>query len=146
MNLVTAPKGVTVSYRGRVLGQTPLRIRAKTDRPFLLVLNKEKHQVQTFVAKTSSFGGLTQKVTLPLLEGALQVGAKGQTRVTLRCRTPGLHRIFLNGRDSGRNCPCSLRVGLGTNNAGIFLPEDKKTEFKYFRAKPGEEVVLSFER
>jgi hypothetical protein len=144
LDLYTAPKQVSVIHHGRVLGKTPLRLRGRAGRLYLLVLNREGYRVKTTQIRLSGYGGLLLRDVLAHLPYPTPKASEGQTRVSVRCRTQGVRRIFINGRDTGRNCPATLRVGTGTNNVGVLLPRQKRTAFKHFRAKPGKAVVVSF--
>jgi hypothetical protein len=64
--------------------------------------------------------------------------------VRVTCEHPGVFRVYLNGRDTGRNCPTVLSVGYGRNNVRVLLPQKKRTAFKYFRAIAGKVVEVHF--
>ncbi len=144
LDLYTAPKQVSVIHDGRVLGTTPLRLRGRAGRLYLLVLNREGYRVKTTQIRLSGYGGLLLRDVLAHLPYPTPKARQGQTRVSVRCRTQNVRRIFINGRDTGRNCPATLKVGTGTNNVGVLLPRQKRTAFKHFRAKRGQAVEVSF--
>ena len=144
LDLITAPKGVSVIYQGYILGQAPLRLRGKPGRRFFLVLNREGYRVKTTLARLSSYGGLILRNVLGFIPYPAQRAGDGQTRVDVRCRSTGVLRIFLNGRDTGRNCPAVLKVDGGTNNVGVLLPRQKRTAFKHFRSHLGHAVRVDF--
>lgn len=144
VDVVTAPRGVAVAYMGQVLGKTPLRLRGRVGKRYMLVLNRESYRVKTTAVRLSRYGGMLLRNVLAPIRYPVARAKPGRTSVRVVCRTQGVLRVFLNGRDSGRNCPVALKVGYGKNNVGVFLPRRGRTVFKYFRAKAGKQVVVNF--
>ncbi|MFH2008526.1 MAG: protein kinase [bacterium] len=146
VDILTAPGDVSVIYKGRVLGTTPLRIRGKAGRRFFLTLNKAGFKVTAIQPRPSRYLGLNFRAYLKPIQYPAKVGAAGDTRVAVQCKRQGIYRVFMNGRDTGHNCPAVLKVSRGKNNVGIFLPEEKRTVFKYFISKADDEITVRFDR
>ncbi len=144
IDLFTAPHGVGVIYNNYLLGKTPIRLRAKSSRRYLLVLNKEGHKVKAINPKFSRFAGLRHRIILKSPTTLARLGAKGQTRLEVRCRTSKIFRVFLNGRDTGRNCPVILKVSRGPNAPGIYLPSKDHVTFRKVKSIPQKSVTVRF--
>jgi hypothetical protein len=144
IELLTAPTGVSVIHDKRLLGITPIRLRAKRGKRYLLVLNKEGYKVKAIKPKFSRFAGLRHRVTLGSIVFLARKGTTGQTRIDVRCRTPRIYRVFLNGRDTGRNCPTTLKVSRGPNAPGIYLPDRDRVTFKKIKSIPQKSVTVEF--
>lgn len=144
VDVVTAPRGVSVIYEDQILGKTPLRLRGRMGKRYLLVLNREAFRVKTTAVRISRYGGMLLRNVLTPIPYPVRLAKPGRTSVRVVCKTQGVLRVFLNGRDSGRNCPVALKVGYGKNNAGVLLPTRGRTVFKYFRAQAGKQVVVEF--
>jgi hypothetical protein len=144
LELYTAPTGVAVIHDNRLLGLTPIRLRAKAARRYLIVLNKEGHKVKAIKPQFSRFVGLRHRVTLKPNTFLARTGTAGQTRLQVRCRTAKIFRIFLNGRDTGRNCPATLKVSRGPNAPGIYLPDLDRVTFRKVKSIPQQTVTVDF--
>lgn len=144
IELLTAPPGVGVIHANQLLGQTPIRLRAKSAKRYLIVLNKEGHKVKVIKPKFSRFVGLRHRVTLKSSTHLARMGKDGQTRLVVRCRTANIFRVFLNGRDTGRNCPTILKVSRGPNAPGIFLPDKDRVTFRKVKSIPQQSVKVEF--
>jgi eukaryotic-like serine/threonine-protein kinase len=144
IDLLTAPRGVGVIYNNYLLGKTPIRLHAKKGKRYLLVLNKEGQKVKPINPKFSRFAGLRHRIILKSPTNLARLGTEGQTRLEIRCRTSGIYRVFLNGRDTGRNCPVTLKVSRGPNAPGIYLPAKDHVTFRKVKSLPQKAVIVEF--
>jgi serine/threonine-protein kinase len=144
IEIITAPWGVMVIHQNRILGKTPLRLRGKRGKRYHLALNKVGYRPRIIRRRTSRYTGLKLRATLTHIRYLAQTGGKGQTRVEVRCKTAHIHRVYLNGRDTGRNCPVTLVTSRGTNTLGIRLFSRGKIVFKSVRSRPRKKVTLRF--
>ena len=109
------------------------------------MLNKERHKVKAIKPKFSRFVGLRHRVTLKASTYLARTGKAGQTRLEISCRTANIYRVFLNGRDTGRNCPITLKVSRGPNAPGIYLPDKDRVTFHKVKSIPQKLLKVKFE-
>lgn len=139
VDLKTMPEGANVIIGKLVLGKTPLRLGLKPGRPYVIALNKERHSVIVQKLKVSKKRGRTLAVELPPVKKPARKARTGRTAVMVECAPPGVHRVYLNGWDSGYNCPVALETDPGKNNIGFRIPGTlKKMHYQDFVVRTGQ--------
>ena len=138
LDIKTTPDGASVIIGSTIAGKTPLRLGLKTGRSYLIVLNKEGRSVAVRKVKLGKRQGKRLAVKLSAVKKKRRKARTGHTAVRVDCKPPDVHRIYLNGWDSGFNCPVALRVGVGKNDIGYRIPGTrKKMRYKDFYVRTG---------
>ncbi len=144
VRIESVPSGAQVVCNGRLAGRTPMVLRFHGERRCELVLNKELRRPVRRVLTRERWEGRRLKVYLPWVRGRAKKARRG-TSVQVLCRGPGVYRVYLNGRDSGWNCPVRLRVPPGRNDVGLYLSRGKRVYYRRFTVRGGQTYVVEWE-
>jgi serine/threonine-protein kinase len=146
VDLVTEPAGASVVVGGRVLGKTPTRLRLKPKKPYVVALNKEGRGVEVRRITLGADKGRRLKVELPPVKKPARRARTGHTAVMVSCTPKGIRRVYLNGWDTGLNCPVALEVGPGKNNVGYRSGDSvKNMTYKDFMVRTGKLKEIEIE-
>ena len=143
IDVITVPTGATVLCGKRVMGLSPLRLRFGSARKCHLILNHAGRRVVDRVVTIRRFGDHKLKVYLPRLAHSFRKAKRGRTSLDVRCSPPGAYRIYVNGRDTGWNCPARIHVDMGSNDMGLYLMRGRRVMYKRFRVHAGHTVVIN---
>lgn len=145
LDVYSKPRGAAVILDNQVLGKTPVRLRLKPGKFYHLVINKIGYQVRENRVRMPKRYGLRLFVWLPYVTHRAPLAKPGQTAVAVTCKHQKVFRVFLNGRNTGRNCPVTLKVGRGRNNVGIYVPRKRRVVFKYFSGHANKATPVHFD-
>jgi hypothetical protein len=146
IDLVTEPPGASVVVGARVLGKTPTRLRLKPKKPYAVALNKEGRGVEVRRITLGADKGRRLKVELPPVKKPARRARTGHTAVMVSCTPKGIRRVYLNGWDTGLNCPVALEVGPGKNNVGYRSGDSvKNMTYKDFMVRTGKLKEIEIE-
>ncbi len=143
VDIITKPKGANVLCGRKRMGKTPLRIRLPRKGACELILNLPLHRVVERRLTRSRWGGRRFVQYLPLVPSPARIARRG-TSIDTKCHGPAVYRIFLNGRDTGRNCPVRLRLPPGTNDLSIHLSRSRRLFYKKFRLRGGQTEIVEW--
>jgi hypothetical protein len=146
LDLHTEPNGASVIYKGKIVGKTPLRIKMSDGERLEVVLNKEGRRVKRKSLRMFGDSGRKLRVFLPNVRRRSSEASEGQTAVSVRCGSTDVYRVYLNGWDTGHNCPVTLRVEPGRNNVAIRRSGSDRLEYKDFRVHTGERATVEWSR
>lgn len=144
LDLITDPEGAVVTWKDRLIGRTPIRLQLETGKDYLFALTKEGRRLT--LQKVNLAPGKAKKMDLYLkyVTKKTQKARQGQSGISVVCRTKEIYRIYLNGRDTGYNCPISLRSEPGRQSVGIYLPRQDRILYQYVRVTTGKWVSVDW--
>jgi serine/threonine-protein kinase len=146
LDLHTEPKAAALIHKRKIIGSTPLRVKMQTLSRLDVVLNKEGRRVKRVTLKMFGDSGRKVRIFLPNVRRETETAKPGQTAVQVKCATAGIYRVYLNGWDTGHNCPVKLRVEPGRNNVAIRESGSDRLDYKDFRVHTGETVEVEWNR
>ncbi|HEY7953942.1 MAG TPA: serine/threonine-protein kinase [Polyangia bacterium] len=124
LDIITTPVGATIFVDGEPRGPSPLH----------LTIASGRHRV---VALADGFLLRHETVEVPdaarvdwtLAPARLPAELAGDAGLKVRCKTQGELRIFVDGADSGRQCPNDERISVkpGPHKIGLYSPRTEKT-------------------
>jgi hypothetical protein len=135
LDLLSVPPGASVIYKLRVVGKTPVRLQLKPSRLYSFVLHRDRYKLHSRRVRMPRSRGREVRVYLKRLRTRVKLGKKRRTAISVVCRTAGVYRVYLNGRDSGYTCPVTLASGVGRQSIGLFLPNKDRIEYRKIRAR-----------
>lgn len=124
LSVVTAPAGATVYLDGEPKGTTPTALPANPgSHKIVLVSHGFAMWRRTVTVKRT---GLS--VDTRLVAAKLPSEVNGPAGLKVRCRTQNELRIFVDGNDSGVNCPNDQRISVqpGTHKIGLLSPRTEQ--------------------
>jgi len=138
LDIKTEPAGADVIIDTIVVGKTPVRLGLKPNRRYLIALNKQGRSVIVRRIKLRKRKARVIDVKLPPVKKPARKPRTGHTAVMVECEPPGVHRVYLNGWDTGYNCPVAFEVSVGKNNVGFRVPGTiKKMHYQNFSVRYG---------
>ncbi len=145
LDLYTQPSGAVVIVEGRSVAKTPVRFKIPEGQTLEVVLNKEGRRLKIEQLKAPGDQGRMLKVFLPNVRKKAVKAETGQTAVEVRCKTPEIYRIYLNGWDTGFNCPVTIRVDPGNNNVARRIEPEARLDYKDFRVHTGHTAIVDWD-
>ncbi len=143
IDVVTVPKGANVLCDRKRMGKTPLRLRLQAGQTCDLILNLPRHRIVDRHLGAKRWGGKRFKQYLPMISRPPKIARSG-TSVDTKCQGPAIYRIFLNGRDTGHNCPARIRIPPGINDISIHLTRNRRLFYKKFRVRGGKTEIVEW--
>jgi len=118
VKITSSPAGAVVFVDGTRRGETPLELSLDGEHRVVVAAEGKKLRKETVRAP--------QALDLQLEPAT---GLSGSGGLKVRCKTTGALRIFVDGVDSGHNCPNDQRISVapGPHKVGLYNPLDDKT-------------------
>jgi len=145
LDLHSEPKGASVIVGDRVVTQTPVRLKMKDGQVLQVVLNKEGRRLKNEELRMFGDSGRKIKVFLPNVRRKAVKAGPGHTAVSVVCKKSDIHRVYLNGWDTGYNCPVKIRVDPGNNNVAIRIDAEGRLDYKDFRLQTGHTATIEWD-
>ena len=145
LDLHTEPRGAAIIVGKRIVGKTPVRFKMRNGQTLEVVLNKEGRRLRNKELKMFGDSGRKLKVFLPNIRKKAKEARKGQTAVSVTCARKDIYRVYINGWDTGHNCPAKLPVDAGKNNVARRLKADGRLDYKDFRVHTGQTFTISWD-
>jgi len=145
LDLHTEPRGAAIIVGKQIVGKTPLRFKMRNGQSLEVVLNKEGRRLRNKELKMFGDSGRKLKVFLPNVRKKVKVARKGGTAVSVSCAHRGIYRVYINGWDTGHNCPAKLPVDAGKNNVARRIQADGRLDYKDFRVHTGQTFSIRWD-
>ncbi|MFH2009542.1 MAG: protein kinase [bacterium] len=136
LDVQTIPKGAKVFVSGILRGTSPLRVRLPPGRRYALVLSTPGLGLYRSPVWLPPTHGRRVKIMLQTLSRRLHKAGPGRTSIQVTCRTKGLYRIYIDGRDTGFDCPTPpIAVLPVIHSVSMYMPTQNKTVWKKLRPR-----------
>jgi len=143
---VTIPPGAAVTIDEAPAGVTPGRLKLATGKRFGLHLSLPAYDPFRTTLWMPPRGGRKLEIILQPMARALPLAKPGETAFRVRCAFRTHHRVLVDGRDSGYDCPTPALAVIPTiHTLSTLLPRTQQLVWKSVRPRPGQitEVVLT---
>lgn len=145
LDVVTIPAGARVYVNGTFRGQSPLRALAPAGRRIRVALALRGRGLFKTRLWMPSAVGRRLRITMPFLRKPFLTARAGRTALQVTCHTAGVHRVYIDGRDTGLACPTPpLEVLPVVHLVTLYLPTRGRTVWRKLRPKAGRVTTISF--
>ena len=144
LDLRSSPSGASIIYKKRVIGKTPARVILKPSKLYTFYLHRDRYRFYKRRVRMPSSKGREVTVYLKKMRGRSRLAKKRRTGIKVICRTKGVFRIYLNGRDTGYTCPATIASGVGRQSIGLYFPHTDRTSFRKVRARYRRHVKMKW--
>jgi hypothetical protein len=124
IEVTTKPPGATVYIDGAARGPSPQQV-ALPKGSHTLAVALDGHKLYR---KSVTIGDVVLRAEVPLEPARLPAEVAGSSGLKVRCRSTGELRIFVDGADTGRNCPNEERIAVSPGSHKIGLVSLKSGE------------------
>jgi len=146
LDVLTQPPGVRVYINGAFLGLSPLRALAPAGTQIRLALSHPGRGLYRTRLWMPGAIGRRIKILMPFLRKPPKEARLGRTAIRVTCKTVGVHRVYIDGRDTGHDCPTpALAVPPVVHLVTLYLPTTGKTVWRKLRPKPGQVTTVSWD-
>ena len=146
LDVLTNPPGVRVYVNGTLRGVSPLRALAPAGSRIRVALSlggRGLYRARMWMPRAV---GRRLKILMPFLTKPFKEARPGRTAIKVLCKTAGVHRVYIDGRDTGRDCPTPpLEVAPVVHYVDLYLPTTGKTVRKKLRPKPRQVTTVSWD-
>ncbi len=145
LDVLTNPPGVRVYVNGTYRGMSPLRALAPAGTRIRVVLSHEGRGLYKTRMWMPGAVGRRLKILMPFLIKPVLKARAGRTAIRVTCQTAGLHRVYIDGRDTGHDCPTvPLAVLPVVHFVALYLPTTGKTVWQKLRPKARQVTTVNF--
>jgi serine/threonine protein kinase len=146
LEVVTVPPGAAVTIDEAPVGISPARLKLAAGKRFGVHLSLPTYDPFRTSLWMPPRGGRRLEIILQPMARALSVARPGETAFRVRCTFRTHHRVLLDGRDTGYDCPTpALAVVPTIHTFSTLLPRTQQLVWKSERPRPGQttEIVLT---
>lgn len=145
LDVVTNPADARVYVNSTFRGLSPLRALAPAGRRIRVALSLRGRGLYRTRLWMPAAVGRRIKIMMPFVSRPLKEARAGRTAIRVICNTAGVHRVYIDGRDTGRDCPTPpLEVLPVVHLVTLYLPTEGKTVWRKLRPKAGQTATVSF--
>lgn len=146
LDVLSSPEGAEVLINGVARGTTPVRLRAAPGRALRVMLTLPGYRLYKGPVWMPSRLGRRVRILLPKVTHPARRAAPGGTALQVVCK-PGRHnRVYLDGQDTGLDCPTPRIAVLPTvHMVSVYLPASHRVRWKKVHPRRGETAVVSWE-
>jgi hypothetical protein len=146
LDVLTTPAGVRVFLNGTYRGLSPLRALTPAGARVRVVLSLSGRGLYKSRIWMPGAVGRRLKILMPYITKPFRIARSGRTAIRVTCKTAGVHRVYIDGRDTGRNCPTPpLEVLPVVHLVGLYLPTTGKTFWQKIRPKPRQVATVTWD-
>lgn len=119
---------------GQLHGVSPLRLPATPGGKMRVVVSLQGHKLYKGPVWMPQVTGRRLVLLLPKLTHPFRVAPAGHTAIRVLCRTRGVNRIYIDGRDTGFDCPTPPIAVLPTvHTVSMYVPASHRIVWKRLR-------------
>jgi len=145
LDVLTNPPGVRVYVNGTYRGVSPLRALAPAGTRIRVVLSRKGRGLYKTRMWMPGAVGRRLKILMPFLIKPVLKARAGRTAIRVTCQTAGVHRVYIDGRDTGHDCPTvPLAVLPVVHFVALYLPTTGKTVWQKLRPKARQVTTVNF--
>jgi hypothetical protein len=145
LDVVTNPKNVRIFVNGTLRGRSHGRVQLRPGRRYHVALSYPGRGLYKTRLWMPTGVGRRLKITMPFLPKRPARARPGRTSIRVTCKTQGVHRVYLDTKDTGYDCPTPpLAVLPVIHGVALYLMDQRKTVWKKIRPKPRQTAVVEF--
>ena len=146
LDVLTTPPGVRVYVNGSFRGLSPLRALAPAGTQIRVTLSHPGRGLYKTRMWMPGAIGRRLKILMPYLLKPFKKARPGRTAIRVICKTEGVYRVYIDGRDTGRDCPTPpLAVPPIVHFVALYMPTTGKTVWRKLRPKAHGVTTVSWD-
>jgi serine/threonine-protein kinase len=146
LDVITRPPGARVFVDGERRGQSPLRVPVTPGGRVRLSVSLPGYKLYKSPVWIPRGMGRRISLILPRVAPRLRRAAPRRTALRVQCRTEGRNRVYVDGKDTGYDCPTpALAVSPTVHTVSLYVPASHRVVWKRIRPAPGKVTVVRWE-
>ncbi len=135
LDVITRPAGAKLIVDGQLRGKTPLRLAVKPGGRVRLAVSLRGRRLYKSPVWIPMVTGRRLVLLLPRIV-RFRPAEAGHTAIRVRCRTQGMNRVYIDGQDTGYDCPTPpLSVLPTVHTVSMYVPAQHRIVWKKLRPK-----------
>ncbi len=146
LDIITRPPGARVFIDGERRGQSPLRVPVNPGGRVRVSVSLPGHKLYKSPIWIPRGVGRRISLILPRVVPRLRRAAPRRTALRVLCRTEGHNRVYVDGKDTGYDCPTPALAVLPTvHTVSLYVPASHRVVWKRIRPAPGKVTVVRWD-